>query len=240
MYNLKKIRPMLKITNLTKSFGKYKAVNQVSLEVTKPGLYIFVGANGSGKTTLFNLINGFILPDSGTISLNKITQPDKIRSVSGISTEPFITEPSLNVAEIVDIAKRMKGAKNGEAEKWLDFWQLNNAKTKSFKTLSTGLKKRLSLALSLLGTADSLFWDEPFNGLDPLGIELLNKVIERLCSEKKYLFLSTHLLNEILPQALCYFVMHEGKLIGCIPGDAQNAKEKIIHLLKEKECLPLN
>ncbi len=231
---------MLKITNLSKSFGKFKAINQVSLEVNSPGLYIFVGANGSGKTTLFNLINGFILPEQGTISLIGISEPDKIRKLSGISTEPFFTEPSLSVSEIIEIAQRMKEAKNGEAKKWIKFWQLENVQNKSFKTLSTGIKKRLSLALSLLENPNYLFWDEPFNGLDPLGIDLLNNVIVQLCRENKYLFLSTHLLNEILPQPFSYFVMSEGKLIGNIPGNTQNPKEKIIHLLKENECFEQN
>jgi len=232
MYNLKKIRPMLKITNLTKSFGKFKAVNQVSLEATKPGLYIFVGANGSGKTTLFNLINGFILPDSGNISLNKITQPDKIRSVSGISTEPFITEPSLNVAEIVDIAKRMKGAKNRQADQWLAFWQLEQVRDKRFKTLSTGIKKRLSLTLSLLGNPDYLFWDEPFNGLDPVGISLLNQLIHQLIEQGKYLFLSTHLLNEIETNKAHFFVMKNGQLVNTFVGNTKEQQRQIINTLK--------
>ncbi len=240
MFNLKKTQAMLQITKLTKSFGKFKAVNQVSLEVTKPGLYIFVGANGSGKTTLFNLVNGLIVPDSGGVTLNEISHPDKIRKISGISTEPFFTEPSLIVSEIIDIAQGMKGAKNKDADKWLSFWQIEQAKSKRFNTLSTGMKKRLTLALSLMGNCNYLFWDEPFNGLDPVGIELLNTLIVQLSQENKYLFLSTHLLNEILPQPLGYFVMREGKLIGDIPGNTENPKEKVIHLLKENECFEQN
>lgn len=223
---------MLKITNLTKHFGKFKAVNNLWLEVSEPGLYIFVGANGSGKTTLFNLINGFILPSEGSISLNKISEPDKIREIAGISTEPFLSEPSLTVSEIVEIAQRIKGAKDKETSHWLNFWQLETAKNKSFKTLSTGMKKRLSLALSMIGNTSYIFWDEPFNGLDPVGIELLNTLTQQLLDTNKFVFLSTHLLNEIRPLPTSYFVMRQGQLIGSIPGTDQNAHEKIIHLLK--------
>lgn len=225
---------MLRIKNLTKKFGSCIAINNLNFEITEPGLYIFVGVNGSGKTTLFNLVSGLILPDFGEICLNGIHNPDKIRSLTGISTEPFITEPSLSVAEIAQICQQIKKAKKANVEKWLTFWELQPVKEKAFKTLSTGMKKRLTLALSLFGNPDYLFWDEPFNGLDPLGIEILNQLTDQLISQGKYILISTHLLNELTSTRATYYVIKDGELAGTISHDNKNTHEKIINLLKQK------
>lgn len=223
---------MLKINTLTKKFGNFKAVNQLSLEASQPGLYLFVGDNGSGKTTLFNMIAGLINPDEGEISLNSITDADLRRKQLGISTEPFITEPSLTVFEIAEITRQIKHVATAEMNQLLKQWQIWSAREKTFKALSSGMKKRLSLALSITGDPDYLLWDEPFNGLDPLGIKLLNEVITNLIELGKTIFLSTHLLNEInVPANTCY-VMKNGHLTGTIHRESTtNFNENIINLL---------
>jgi len=224
---------MITISKLNRSFGQFKAINNLELEVLESGLYIFVGANGSGKSTLFNLIAGLIIPDYGQINVNGMAAPDQIRTITGIAAEPFITEPTLTVSEIFKIGRQIKKVKNAEVEKWLAFWELDTVKNKPFKNLSTGMKKRLSIALSLLGNPKYIIWDEPFNGLDPLGIDLLNQLCEKLISEGKYIFLSTHLLNEITFPFAIYFVMKEGKITGTINGGSDNSQQQIINMLKE-------
>lgn len=226
---------MLKINQLTKKFGNFRVVNQLSLEVSQPSLYLFVGDNGSGKTTLFNMIAGMINPDEGEISLNSITDADLRRKKLGISTEPFITEPSLTVLEIAEIIRQIKHVSSEEMKELLKRWEIWNAREKPFKALSTGMKKRLSLALSLCGNPDYLLWDEPFNGLDPLGIKLLNQIVEELNDEQKTIFLSTHLLNEINVPANACFVMKDGNLAGTIHHNSTtNFKETILNLLKSE------
>jgi ABC-type multidrug transport system ATPase subunit len=226
---------MLKINNLTKKFGNCSAVNQFSLEIKKPGLYLFVGDNGSGKTTLFNLIAGIINPDKGKISLNSKTDADLHRKLLGISTEPFVTEPSLTVLEIAEIVRQIKCVSSEETKELLKLWEIWNAREKPFKTLSTGMKKRLSLALSMFGTPDYLLWDEPFNGLDPLGIKLLNRVIQEILEKEKTIFLSTHLLNEINVMATTCFVMKKGNLAGSVQMESSPGfNETILNLLKSE------
>ncbi len=226
---------MLKINKLTKKFGNFRAVNQLSLEVSHPGLYLFVGDNGSGKTTLFNMIAGLINPDEGEISLNSITDADLRRKQLGISTEPYITEPSLTVMEIAEIIRQIKHVSSDGMKELLKQWEIWSAREKPFKTLSTGMKKRLSLALSIPGNPDYLLWDEPFNGLDPLGIKLLNQVVAELTNKQKTIFLSTHLLNEISVPANTCFVMKDGNLAGTVHLDSTaNFKETILKLLKSE------
>ncbi len=226
---------MLKINKLTKKFGNFRAVNQLSLEVSQPGLYLFVGDNGSGKTTLFNMIAGLINPDEGEISLNSIADADLRRKQLGISTEPYITEPSLTVMEIAEIIGQIKQVSSNGMKELLKRWEIWSAREKPFKTLSTGMKKRLSLALSMPGNPDYLLWDEPFNGLDPLGIKLLNQVVAELTNEQKTIFLCTHLLNEISVPANTCFVMKDGNLAGTVHLDSTaNFKETILKLLKSE------
>lgn len=224
---------MLKINNLTKKFQNFTAVNKFSIEIQKPGLYLFVGDNGSGKTTLFNIIAGLINPDHGNISFKNSNDADLRRKQMGISTEPFITEPSLTVIEIAEIVQKVKHVSSEESTRFLKLWDIWIAKDKPFKALSTGMKKRLSLAFSMTGNPDFLLWDEPFNGLDPLGIKLLNEIILDLTEQGKTILLSTHLLNEISVPSNSCFVMKEGILAGTVERDsATNFNETIFNLLK--------
>ncbi|WP_321345657.1 ABC transporter ATP-binding protein [uncultured Draconibacterium sp.] len=226
---------MLKINNLTKRFGNFGAVNQLSLEVSQPGLYLFVGDNGSGKTTLFNLVAGLINPDDGEISLNNITDADLRRKQLGISTEPFTTEPSLTILEIAEIIRQIKHVSSAEMKQLFKQWEIWSAREKPFKALSTGMKKRLSLALSMIGNPEYLLWDEPFNGLDPLGIKLLNEIILNLTRQGKTIFLSTHLLNELNVHANTCFVMKNGNLIGTVHNEpATDFNKSILNLLKTR------
>ncbi|WP_158869344.1 ATP-binding cassette domain-containing protein [Maribellus comscasis] len=220
---------------MTKKFGSYTAVKDFSLEISEPGLYLFVGDNGSGKTTLFNIICGLIAQNKGYIELNNFKDADLRRKQMGISTEPFITEPSLSVLEIAEIARKIKQTSFEEIKKLLLLWEIWPAQEKAFKALSTGMKKRLSLALSMLGNPNYLLWDEPFNGLDPLGIKLLNQVIQELIEKRKTIFLSTHLLNEINFQATACFIMKEGILTSTVlRNSTDNFNETIINILKNE------
>lgn len=224
---------MLRIENLIKSFGSFAAVNKLNFEINQPGLYLFVGDNGSGKTTLFNIIAGLIHPDKGNISFNNSTDADLRRKQFGISTEPFNTEPSLTMSEMAAIVQKVKHVSFEETTRLLKLWDIWIARDKPFKALSTGMKKRLSLALSMPGNPDFLLWDEPFNGLDPLGIKLLNEIILDLTEQGKTILLSTHLLNEISVPSNSCFVMKEGILAGTVERDsATNFNETIFNLLK--------
>lgn len=225
---------MLKIEHLTKEFGNQKALNNLSSSVTEPGVNLFIGSNGSGKSTLFNAITGLLSSFEGTVTLNGEIDADKRRTLCGIATEPFHTEPNLTVQEIVDISLQVKKAKPSDARQWIKFWELEAGLEKPFKALSTGMKKRLSLVLSLIGNPDYLFWDEPFNGIDPLGIDKLNQLISELMNQGKYLFLSTHLLNELQGVNASCFIMTNGMLIEQIRNTTINedTRKTILELLK--------
>lgn len=225
---------MLEIINLTKKFGSFTAVDKLNLQLPVPGLYIFVGTNGSGKSTLFNLIAGLIQADEGQILLDTCSNADQYRLKLGISPEPFVTEPSLQVGEILQMAGHIRKVRDEDIRYWSHYWELDAIMGKNFKSLSTGMRKRLSLALSLLGDPSFILWDEPFNGLDPLGIDQLNKLTDELIGAGKYVLLSTHLLNEIDFPGAAYIVMKDGKMPGIIYPSAEtgDARHAVMELLK--------
>lgn len=206
---------MLKIRNITKKFGSFSAVDNLNLEINQPGLYLLIGDNGSGKTTLLNMMAGFVRPCKGQISINGSPDADYYRHQLGISTEPFSTEPSLTVIEIAEIVQQIKRVPSAETHDFLKQWELWAVREKPFKTLSTGMKKRLSLALSMLGNPLIYLWDEPFNSLDPLGIGLLNRIIRELTVGQKTIFLSTHLPAKRNCCSLHFCIYYERRETNC-------------------------
>ncbi|MCU4156049.1 ABC transporter ATP-binding protein [Carboxylicivirga sp. A043] len=203
---------MLKIKNLNHQFGKQGVIKDITFQTKEAGLYVFAGANGCGKSTLFRLIGGLCLPYSGSIELNNVTCANEYRRHLGLSLEPFKTEPNLKLGQILKMAQEEKYISDDEIDYWLGYWQLKEAINKKFKALSVGMVKRLSLITAFLGEPPVLVLDEPFNGLDPLGIELLQKVLERKIVEGKLILLSTHLLSELSNTMEQVIIMEKGQI----------------------------
>ncbi|MCG8578878.1 MAG: ABC transporter ATP-binding protein [Bacteroidales bacterium] len=223
---------MLKINELSQRYGKQVIIDHLSIETKSSGLHVFAGANGSGKSTLFRLIAGFDLPQYGTIEINQLSSAEDYRNQLGISLEPFRTEPNLTVAQILLMAQKEKNADTEVINYWLHFWELNDATTKRFKELSVGMVKRLSLIISLIGNPKILIWDEPFNGLDPLGIEKLQSLIEQEIKAGKLILLSTHLLSELSNTIEQAFIMEDGHIKKTLTKDELNNTEDKSTILK--------
>ncbi|MCL3780368.1 ABC transporter ATP-binding protein [Prolixibacteraceae bacterium JC049] len=234
--NLKKIVPlMLKISNVSKKLGKQSVLNDFSLETKQSGIYLIVGVNGCGKTTLFSAIAGFIGVDSGAIELDGKTNADEYRSLLGVAIEPFETERGLTVDEICKLIALEVGASNKEVDQWLSFWELSDAREKKFKSLSVGMKKRLSLILSLLGNRPVLLWDEPLNGLDPVGMKKWRELVKQLEQENRLILMSTHILGEMDLDNTYVLLMENGHITHELSKDeklrAQEKQEQIVELL---------
>lgn len=234
---------MLKISNVTHHFGKQKVLDAFSLETQSSGLYVFAGANGSGKSTLFNCIGGFIHPEAGEISLNECKLPDLYRAQMGISMEPFKTEPHLTVGQILEIARVQKQVHQDAIQYWLNWWELIDAVNKKFKALSVGMCKRLSIITSLLGDPQILLWDEPFNGLDPVGMEKLRQLITEQLSKGKLILCSTHILGELGNDPAQIIIMENGRLVRQVERSQlssmnEDEKRSIVHLFAPAITIP--
>nr|WP_321406771.1 ABC transporter ATP-binding protein [uncultured Carboxylicivirga sp.] len=216
---------ILQISNLSHQFQKLTVLKNINLEITKPGLYVFAGANGSGKSTLFNSVTGMLQADNGSIYLNSQN--------IGIVYEPVSTEPNLTVLQIIKIVISMRNAKMDELDHQLKFWDLDEHRNKTFKALSLGMRKRLLIACSLIGNPKIQIWDEPFNGLDPLGMNKLRKVINNQIEQGNTILLSTHILGELDTLAAEIYVLKEGELVYGFKPDKtdNNLKQQIIEVL---------
>lgn len=203
---------MLKIDQLSHTISKQPIIRDLSLTTKPSGLYVFAGANGCGKSTLFNIICGLYPIQQGSIFINNTNNIEVYRSLIGCSIEPLTYTPQTTVRQILDTARRIKKATPEEVNYWLKYWELSEAIDKPFHALSVGMIKRLSLITSLLDNPPVYIWDEPFNGLDPLGIQKLKQIITTLLSLNKLILLSTHILAELSNTVEQVIIMEAGEI----------------------------
>lgn len=207
---------VIKTHNLTKKYGNYKAVNNVSLTLNKGDIYGLIGKNGAGKTTLFKLLMGMATSSEGSI--------DFYRNNEGINPRQFRKEIGfmmgtsfysyLNAYENLEYLRKVKGITDkNEVTRVLKLVELEGVK-KPYRAYSLGMKQRLAIANALLGNPDVIILDEPINGLDPEGINDVRKLIIRLNREHNVTFIvSSHILGELGMMATRFGFIDQGLLI---------------------------
>lgn len=192
---------MIKINNLTKDYGKMRAVDNLCLEVPKGELFCFLGPNGAGKTTTIKILVGLLHATSGSASLNNIDiqkNPTEAKKIIGyIPDMPYLydrlttTEFFEFTGEIYDVPHSRIEHECYEAFK---LFGLLDHRNKLVKDLSHGLKQRLIYASTLLHKPEVLFIDEPLIGLDPYTIRLIKDLLKNYARSGMTIFLTTHIL----------------------------------------------
>jgi ABC-2 type transport system ATP-binding protein len=222
---------MLKVKNISKSFGEFKAINKLSFELNIGDVMGFLGPNGAGKTTSMRIITQFLKPDSGKILIkNKNIKDNPIFYKSFIGYLPegvplyqdFSPELYLKyVSEVRDI----KNSQNRIKEIISDL-QLEEVKDVPIETLSKGFKRRVGLAQSLIHDPKILILDEPTDGLDPLQKFEVRKLIKKL-SKNKAIIISTHILDEV-PEVCnrCLIINNGEKKFEGTPAQLKKRKGK--------------
>lgn len=221
MKNLSEI--LLETRNLTKQFGRHKAVDSVDMHIKKGAIYGFIGRNGAGKTTCLKMIAGLSRPTYGEIEMFGYKGKDlqKVRSRVGC----LIEEPGLfgkmTAYENLNIKCKLFGIKKaGYIENILRTIGLEGVGKKKTRNFSLGMKQRLGIGLALVGEPDLLILDEPINGLDPQGIAEVRDTIQRLQREKNMtICISSHILEELSKIATDYGIIHNGSLLQEITRD---------------------
>ncbi len=208
---------LLTTHHLTKQFGKYKAVNDVTLHVKKGAIYGFIGRNGAGKTTFLKMISGLSKPTSGDIELfgYKNEELKNVRSRVSCLIETPGLYGNMSAYENLAIKCKLFGIDDRTyIEKILETVGLAEVGKKKTKQFSLGMKQRLGIGLALVGEPDLLILDEPINGLDPQGIAEIRKMIVRLKEEQNMtIMVSSHILEELSKIATHYGIIHEGSLL---------------------------
>lgn len=209
---------VVKTDRVGKTYGKFRAVSDLSMEVKRGEIYALVGQNGAGKTTLLKLISGLSPASSGGLELfgqNSARGLEWARAHTGSMIETPGFFPYLSARRNLEYYCIQRGIKDaGRVGRALDFVGLSGAGTKKFKNFSLGMKQRLGLALAVIGDPQLLFLDEPINGLDPMGIAEFRQLILKLNREKEVtVVISSHILGELSQIATTYGFIHKGELV---------------------------
>lgn len=211
----------IETSNLTKSFGKVKAVVGLDLKVEEGALYALLGPNGAGKTTTLNLLTTLIGPDKGTARVagyDVVKQPGLVRRNIGVTFQEVSLDRNLTGRSLLDIHGRLYQLPQKEIKKRIDrlveLVELQEVLDRPVKTYSGGMKRRLELARGLLTEPNILFLDEPTVGLDPHNRENIWTYLQELRSRGNLtIMLTTHYLDEAEKLADKVGIIDEGKLV---------------------------
>lgn len=223
---------VLQIHNLSKSYGKIKALNDVSFNIPKGSVFGLLGPNGSGKTTLLSIVLDILGADAGSYSWfgEPSTFVHRKRIGSLLETPNFYHYLSAvqNLKVTQAISQRGNDAAIDDVLKKVNLYERRNSK---FSTYSLGMKQRLAIAASLLGEPEVLLLDEPTNGLDPVGIAEIRELIKSLAAAGHTVIMASHLLDEV--EKICDHVaiLKYGKLI---------ASGTVASVLADEDCYLLN
>lgn len=220
---------VLQTENLTKKYGAYTVLDNVSISLEKKHIYGFIGENGAGKSTFMKIITGLTYPTSGNYSImgkESNREREKMRRHIGSMIEEPALYPNYTIIQNLELQRTLVGNPDKSAnDKVLEKVGLSDVKNKKVHTLSMGMKQRLSIAMALIGNPQILILDEPINGLDPKNIVALRTLLQKLNEEKNItIFISSHILSELYLLATDYIFIHKGKIIDVITHEELEAR----------------
>lgn len=210
---------MIEVKNVTKKYGSFTAVDNISFDVKDGEVVGFLGPNGAGKSTTMNMITGFIEPTDGQIIINGndiSKKPKKAKKQIGYMPENVPLYYDLTVKEFVTYMAELKFVKRQDkkeqVEKVIKETGLESVQKKLIKNLSRGYKQRVSMAGALVGDPDVIILDEPTVGLDPKQITEIRTLIKEL-GKKHTVILSTHILPEVSQICERVVIINKGKIV---------------------------
>lgn len=206
---------ILQTDHLTKSYKKYKALENISISLKEGKIYGLIGKNGAGKTTLMRIISGLSFPTSGSVTLfgsSDYNEYQKELRRIGTLIECPAMERKLTAKDNLKIHRTIRGIPDTNLDQeLLELVGLNDVGRKKVKDFSLGMKQRLGIAIALLASPELLILDEPTNGLDPVGVVEIRKLIKRLSEERKItILISSHNLPELYQTATDYIIIDKG------------------------------
>lgn len=222
---------MIEVKNVTKKYGSFVAVNDISFTINDGEVVGFLGPNGAGKSTTMNMITGYIEQTDGNIMVNgfdTIKKPKKSKQEIGYMPEGVPLYTDLTVKEFVtymaELRKIDKKNKKENVQKVLKETGLDNMQNKLIKNLSRGQKQRVSLAGTLVGDPKILILDEPTVGLDPKQITEIRSLIKDL-GKNHTVILSSHILSEVSQICDKVIIINKGKIVAI--DTPENLEKKV-------------
>lgn len=236
---------MIKISSLSKHFGKLKAVDNVSFTVSDKQCFGLLGLNGAGKTTLINMLSTQLLPTSGNAQidgLDLVKDQESIRKIVNISPQESAVAKNLTVRENLELIATLYDIENKEEkiDNIIKEFGLKEKENVLCKKLSGGQARRLSIALAIITNPKILFLDEPTLGLDAKARKMLWEIVEKLKSQMT-IILTTHYLEEVESLADNVAIISRGKIkaLGTIKeilslSGTQTLEEAFLNLTEEE------
>lgn len=225
------MHPILTITGVSKNYGKLTALDGVSFEVPAGAVFGILGPNGSGKTTLLSIILDVLHADTGKFSWFGNTPQTNNRKQIGSLLETPNFYHYLSAVDNLKITQAISGRGNSaDIDTVLEIVKLAERKKSKFSSYSLGMKQRLAIGAALLGNPDVLVFDEPTNGLDPVGIAEIRDLIQSLAASGKTIIMASHLLDEVEKVCTHVAILKKGTLLTAGPVDEVLAQEDIVEI----------
>jgi ABC-2 type transport system ATP-binding protein len=217
----------LKVENVTKRFGEFTAVDDLSFAVRRGRVFGFLGPNGAGKTTTIRMIVGITGPDEGSIELFGRRMETELQDRIGYLPEERGLYKKLKIIDQLRYFAALKDIPTAEADKRIDFWldrmKLSEWKLKRTTDLSKGMQQKIQFISTVLHDPDLLILDEPFSGLDPVNVEFMIDVLGEFRTKDKTIIFSTHLMETA--ERLCNDILLINKARKVVSGSLREVKE---------------
>jgi len=204
---------ILSVQKLSKRYGAIQALREVAFDVPQGSVFGILGPNGSGKTTLLGIVMDVLRPTSGSFQLfGELPTAAHRRRIGALLETPNFYH-YLSAEQNLKVAAAIKGKGEADIPSVLARVNLLERKDSAFSTFSLGMKQRLAIASSLLGSPELLVLDEPTNGLDPVGIAEIRELIKSLAREGKTIIMASHLLDEVERVCTHMALLKKGQLL---------------------------
>ncbi|HXL57189.1 MAG TPA: ATP-binding cassette domain-containing protein [Chitinophagaceae bacterium] len=221
---------VLTLNGITKYYGRIRALNNVSFSVPEGSVFGILGPNGSGKTTMLGIIMDILRPTSGNFLFFGAPPTAAIRKQIGTLLETPNFYHYLSGERNLRIAAEIKGKGLNQIDEVLRKVNLYQRKDSKFSTYSLGMKQRLAIASCLLGDPQVLVFDEPTNGLDPVGIAEIRELIKNVATKGKTIIMASHLLDEVEKVCTHVGILKMGDLLTAGKVDEVLVNEDIVEL----------
>lgn len=218
----------LEIEKVTKKFGDFYAVRNLSFSIPQGAIYGLLGPNGAGKTTTIRMVMNIIIPDKGKIRVLSRKMDEEMKGRIGYLPEDRGLYPKMKVGEILLFLAELKGMNKDPARKKIDYWlerfDLGDWKLKKVEELSRGMQQKLQFIVTVIHQPDLIILDEPFAGMDPVNTKLLKDIMLEMKEEGRTVIFSTHRMEQV--EMICDNICLINKAERVLEGNLNEIKKQ--------------
>lgn len=218
----------VEIENISKKFGDFYAVKNLSFNITQGTIYGILGPNGAGKTTTIRMVMNIIIPDEGRIRVLNRKMDDDMKGRIGYLPEDRGLYPKMKVGELLLFLAELKGMRRSVGQDKIDFWlerfDLEDWKFKKVEELSRGMQQKIQFIVTVIHQPELIILDEPFAGLDPVNTKLLKDIMLEMKEEGRTVIFSTHRMEQV--EMICDNICLINKAEKVLEGNLNEIKKQ--------------